>query len=86
MTIARALSGGRLEGRQKGGAGGKLHLRLRNVLIIAQPVCMCVVSRVYVCACTYKNNCRDVHHCKGTDEIFAEDPNVLVISLHRYGR
>lgn len=29
---------------------------------------------------------RDVHHCKGTAEIFAEDPNVLVFSLHRYGR
>jgi hypothetical protein len=29
---------------------------------------------------------RDVHHCKGTSEIFDADPNVLVISLHRYGR
>jgi acetoin utilization deacetylase AcuC-like enzyme len=29
---------------------------------------------------------RDVHHCKGTSEIFAEDPNVVVLSLHRYGR
>ncbi|WIA13662.1 hypothetical protein OEZ85_007224 [Tetradesmus obliquus] len=27
----------------------------------------------------------DVHHCKGTSEIFAEDPNVVVLSLHRYG-
>jgi hypothetical protein len=29
---------------------------------------------------------RGIHHCKGTEEIFAEDPNVVVLSLHRYGR
>jgi acetoin utilization deacetylase AcuC-like enzyme len=29
---------------------------------------------------------RDVHHCKGTSSIFAEDPDVLVVSVHRYGK
>lgn len=26
----------------------------------------------------------DVHHCDGTESIFYEDPDVLVISIHRY--
>lgn len=26
----------------------------------------------------------DVHHCDGTEAIFFNDPNVLVISIHRY--
>ncbi|CAK82939.1 unnamed protein product (macronuclear) [Paramecium tetraurelia] len=26
----------------------------------------------------------DVHHCDGTESIFYEDPNTLVISIHRY--
>ncbi len=28
----------------------------------------------------------DVHHCNGTEEIFYNDPNTLVISLHQDGR
>lgn len=27
----------------------------------------------------------DVHHCDGTENIFYEDPSVLVISVHQYG-
>ncbi|AYU78691.1 histone deacetylase, putative [Leishmania donovani] len=27
----------------------------------------------------------DVHHCDGTENIFYDDPSVLVISLHQYG-
>lgn len=26
----------------------------------------------------------DVHHCNGTQNIFYDDPTVLVISVHRY--
>ncbi|GET88468.1 histone deacetylase, putative [Leishmania tarentolae] len=28
----------------------------------------------------------DVHHCDGTESIFYNDPSVLVISLHQYGK
>lgn len=28
----------------------------------------------------------DVHHGRGTQEIFLEDPRVMVVSMHRYDR
>ena len=28
----------------------------------------------------------DVHHCDGTEDVFYEDPDTLVISVHRYDK
>jgi hypothetical protein len=49
-------------------------------------VCTCTVQRTVCLVCAHVEQDWDIHHCNGTQNIFYDDPNVLVCSIHRYDR